>query len=54
MTFPRAGMIAAAVLAAAFLCVLSGCSEQERRGLSPLPQNRPATWETQPYGPIRS
>ena len=42
-----------------FLCVvllvtlafsLSGCSPQERAGVSPLPQNRPAAWETNPYG----
>ena len=54
MKFPRFGMIAAAVLAAAFLYLLAGCSEQERRGLSPLPQNRPAAWETQPCGPMRN
>jgi len=42
-----------AVLVAAFLlffAVLTGCSEQERRGISPLPQNRPAEWELNPYG----
>ena len=42
-----------AALVAAFLfftAVLAGCSEQERRGVSPLPQNRPVQWETNPYG----
>lgn len=30
--------------------LIAGCSDQERRGVSPLPQNRPAGWETNPYG----
>lgn len=30
--------------------IFAGCSDQERRGVSPLPQNRPAGWETNPYG----
>ncbi len=33
-----------------FILFLSGCdaliSPQERRGYSPLPQNRPASWES--------
>ena len=37
-----------AVLATAFF--LSGCNEYERRGVSPLPHNRPAEWESRPFG----
>ena len=37
-----------AVLATAFL--FSGCNEYERRGVSPLPHNRPAEWESRPFG----
>ncbi|MBR1965385.1 MAG: hypothetical protein IKA22_02120 [Lentisphaeria bacterium] len=33
------GVILTAVL------FLSGCSPQERRGISPIPHNRPAAWE---------
>ncbi len=46
-------IVKSASLAAAFLlfsALLGGCSEQERRGISPLPQNRPAQWENNPYG----
>lgn len=32
---------------------LSGCTPQERSGISPLPQNRPADWENRPYGDLR-
>lgn len=45
---------AAAALAAAFFCLGSGCTEQERMGVSPIPQNSPASWELQPYGPVRN
>lgn len=40
--------------AAAFLLlgILAGCTEYERRGVSPLPQNRPSSWEMQPFGQI--
>jgi len=32
-----------------------GCiTEQERRGYSSLPQNRPADWEDRPYGDLRN
>ena len=34
-----AGVILLAVL------FFSGCSPQERRGISPIPHNRPASWE---------
>lgn len=34
------------------ILICSGCdaimSPQERRGVSPLPQNRPASWENKP------
>lgn len=47
--------VAAAFWAAVFLsALLCGCNEYERRGVSPLPQNRPAGWETNPYGPVRN
>jgi hypothetical protein len=44
------------ILAYTFLFVilcgfLYGCqSEQEKRGVSPIPFNRPASWEENPYG----
>ena len=41
-------LICSAVLLTALF--VSGCNEYERRGLSPLPQNRPAAWETHPLG----
>ena len=32
-----------------------GCiTEQERRGYSSLPQNRPTDWEDRPYGDLRN
>lgn len=40
-----------ALLAVALLITAGGCiTEQERRGYSDLPQNQPASWESQPYG----
>ncbi len=45
---------AAAILAAAFFCLCTGCTPQERMGVSPIPQNSPPSWEMQPYGPIRN
>ena len=46
-------------LAATFLAVIlaglaSGCTDIERRGVSPIPQNRPASWETRPFGNIHN
>ena len=35
------------ILAALFFC--SGCTELERQGYSPIPQNSPAGWELNPY-----
>lgn len=46
--------VAAVVFAAAFFCLLAGCTELERKGVSPIPQNRPASWELQPYGSVRN
>ena len=46
-----------------FICLLlimivalaGGCiTEQEKRGYSSLPQNRPADWEDRPYGDLRN
>ena len=45
-------LAAAIVLMAAFFFLLAGCTPQERSGLSPIPQNSPATWELAPYGQI--
>ena len=40
-----------AFFAAVFLSILfTGCTERERRGLSSIPQNSPASWELTPYG----
>jgi len=33
---------------------LGGCSQQEKQKLSPIPQNRPTTWELNPYGDMRN
>ena len=35
-----------------FLLLMGACTEHERRGVSPLPQNRPADWESRPFGPM--
>jgi hypothetical protein len=46
--------ICSVLLLLALLSALSGCiTEQERRGYSDLPQNRPAAWESRPYGETR-
>ncbi|MBQ4336433.1 MAG: hypothetical protein IJC34_04530 [Lentisphaeria bacterium] len=44
----RSLLFCSAVLMTALF--LSGCNEYERRGLSPLPHNRPAAWESRPFG----
>jgi len=46
--------IAAVSATAAFFCLLAGCTERERQGLSAIPQNSPSSWELQPYGQIRN
>ena len=52
----RSRFLAAVLMAAAFLSGLlaSGCTELERNGMSPIPQNSPGSWELQPYGEIRN
>jgi len=42
------------ILAAMLLVGLVGCSPQEKAGVSPLPQNRPAEWELRPYSMPRT
>ncbi len=42
---------AAVVLTVAFFLI--GCTPQERSGLSPIPQNSPASWENSAWGPGR-
>ncbi|MDD3153389.1 MAG: hypothetical protein PHS41_00870 [Victivallaceae bacterium] len=37
----------ALMLFVSFGVLLGGCSPQERSGVSPIPQNRPTTWENQ-------
>ena len=44
----------ATTVAAAFCCLLSGCTPQERMGYSPIPQNAPASWEYSPYGALHN
>ncbi|MDD4818348.1 MAG: hypothetical protein PHI85_10300 [Victivallaceae bacterium] len=41
---------AAVLLLTVIALTAGGCSPQERSGVSSLPQNRPASWETNPYG----
>lgn len=41
------------MLALLFLCA-GGCTEYERAGFSPIPQNSPAGWEITPYGDLRN
>ena len=44
--------LTAVLLGTAFLLLAGACTENERRGVSPLPQNRPAEWEIRPFGPM--
>ncbi len=46
--------VTAVVITAVFLSLAGGCTEYERRGYSPLPHNRPAAWESRPYGDMRN
>lgn len=41
-------LLTAVSVAAVFL--LTGCTQIEREGISPIPQNTPASWEMNPYG----
>ena len=45
---------AAALLAVLRAALAAGCTDIERRGISPIPQNRPASWETRPFGDIHN
>ncbi len=48
---------AVVLLTAAFLLslvLLPGCTQIERDGFSPIPQNSPAAWEMRPYGDIQN
>ena len=40
------------LLTAAFLLtmLIAGCTQIERDGMSPIPQNSPGAWEINPYG----
>ena len=37
------------IVAALLFLVISGCTEIERQGYSPIPQNSPGNWELNPY-----
>ena len=43
-------LIKAVLVTAFFFLLAGGCTDYERAGLSPLPQNRPASWEVNPFG----
>lgn len=44
-----------AILAAIVAWMACGCTARERAGYSSIPQNSPASWETNPYeGRIRN
>ena len=47
---------AVVLLTAAFLLTLLqiGCTQLERDGFSPIPQNSPGAWEINPYGEIQN
>ena len=47
--------ICCAILAALIAGMAFGCTERERAGYSPIPQNSPASWGINPYeGRIRN
>ena len=48
----KALYLTAVLGAAVFLLLNSGCTQIERDGFSPIPQNTPASWELNPYGTI--
>ena len=41
--------IAAVSILVLIAIVIGGCTEIERRGYSPIPQNSPGSWEINPY-----
>ena len=45
--------IPAVLMTAVFLLLgIAGCTQIERDGISPIPQNTPASWELNPYGDV--
>ena len=44
--------LTAVALAAVFLLLSGGCTQIEREGISPIPQNTPASWELNPYSDV--
>ncbi len=36
------------------LAAAGGCTDLERGGVSSIPRNRPAQWETRPYGDVHN
>ncbi|MHB9138932.1 MAG: hypothetical protein ACYC4Q_05975 [Victivallaceae bacterium] len=52
---PRISGFAFCILLLMVVVFAGGCiTEQEKRGYSDLPQNRPADWEDRPYGDLRN
>ena len=49
MKFKFYNAVLLAVAALFFCIVISGCTEIERQGYSPIPQNSPGAWELNPY-----
>ena len=47
-------VIAVSALIAGTVFCLSGCTQLERDGFSPIPQNSPAGWELNPYGNLQN
>lgn len=37
------------IVTALLFLMISGCTEIERKGYSPIPQNSPGGWELDPY-----
>lgn len=42
------------VIIAVITVFFAGCTELEREGLSPIPQNSPGGWEINPYGDLQN
>ncbi|MBR7108016.1 MAG: hypothetical protein IKC89_06345 [Lentisphaeria bacterium] len=43
------GKIIAVIIIVAAMFFIAGCTELERQGYSPIPQNSPGAWEMNPY-----
>ena len=50
----RRNHVICAIIAIVVAVVAFGCTERERAGYSSIPQNSPAEWDMNPYGPIRN